>query len=140
MSPRKLRVAVLYGGRSGEHEISLISAASVIRNLDKSKYEVIPIGIDRDGRWHLNDISLIEKERAARSLTIYKDTPEVVLPPHVSSGEAALVPMDGSGKSSVDVFFPVMHGSYCEDGAVQGRAVELKGRVRSATPTGDSPR
>ena len=120
-SGRKLRVAVLYGGRSGEHEVSLISAASVIRNLDKSKYEVIPIGIDKDGRWHLNDLSLIEKERAARSLPIFKDTPEVTLPARASTTETALVSLGkGGGPTPVDVFFPVMHGSFCEDGAVQG--------------------
>jgi D-alanine-D-alanine ligase-like ATP-grasp enzyme len=57
---KKLRVAVLYGGRSGEHEVSLQSAASVINHLDRDRFEIAPVAIDKQGRWHLNDVSLIE--------------------------------------------------------------------------------
>jgi D-alanine-D-alanine ligase-like ATP-grasp enzyme len=57
---KKLRVAVLYGGRSGEHEVSLQSAASVINHLDRDRFEIVPVAIDQRGRWHLNDISLLE--------------------------------------------------------------------------------
>ncbi|MCM2322189.1 MAG: D-alanine--D-alanine ligase [Oligoflexia bacterium] len=115
---RKLKVAVLYGGRSGEHEVSLRSAASVIRNLDPSRYEVIPVGIDKDGRWLLNDVSLIEK--GAQALPIFKNHP-VVLPPNPSTTGAALIPLGSAGHpSKVDVVFPVMHGPLCEDGTVQG--------------------
>ena len=79
MAAKKIKVAVLYGGRSGEHEVSLRSAASVIRNLDKTRYEVIPVAIDKQGRWLLNDLSLIDK--AGSSLPVFKDAPAVVLPP-----------------------------------------------------------
>jgi D-alanine-D-alanine ligase len=116
---RKLRVMVLYGGRSGEHEISLRSAASVIRYLDPKRFEVIPVAIDQQGRWLLNDITLIEK--SAQSLPVYKDAPSVVLPPHPGSAQAGLIQL-GSSKHTqgVDVVFPVMHGPLCEDGTIQG--------------------
>jgi D-alanine-D-alanine ligase-like ATP-grasp enzyme len=57
---KRLRVAVLYGGRSGEHEVSLQSAASVISHLDRDRFEIVPVAIDKQGRWHLNDVSLVE--------------------------------------------------------------------------------
>jgi D-alanine-D-alanine ligase len=121
-SSKKLKVAVLYGGRSGEHEISLISAASVIRNLDPNRFEVVPVAIDKEGRWHLNDIRLIEQAKASKSLTIDQDAPEVVLPPNPSASGGALVPLDGkgAGRPGFDVVFPVMHGPLCEDGTIQG--------------------
>jgi len=115
---KKLRVAVIYGGRSGEHEISLQSAASVIRNLNPDRFEVVPVGIDKEGRWHLNDVKLIQA--GSKSLPIFKDAPEVVLPPHPQALSTGLISM-GSGKpSQVDVVFPVMHGPLCEDGSIQG--------------------
>lgn len=122
---KKLRVAVLYGGRSGEHEISLISAASVIRNLDPDKYEIVPIAIDKQGRWLLNDVKLIEAAQQSKSLPVYRDAPAVVLPPNPSGGESAVVPLDPSSAAhsaarAFDVVFPVMHGPLCEDGTIQG--------------------
>src|SRR5437899_2179708 len=117
---RKLRVAVLYGGRSGEHEVSLQSAASVITHLDRNRFEIVPVAIDKQGRWHLNDISLLEGKK---SLPVFKDAPKVVLPPNppdTSSG-SALIGLAGSGQPrTIDVVFPVMHGPLCEDGTMQG--------------------
>ena len=60
---KKVRVAVLYGGRSGEHEVSLQSAASVINYLDRDRFEIVPVAIDKQGRWHLNDISLLGRKK-----------------------------------------------------------------------------
>jgi D-alanine-D-alanine ligase len=117
---KKLRVAVLYGGRSGEHEVSLQSAASVINHLDRDRFEIVPVAIDKQGRWHLNDISLLEGKK---SLPVFKDTPKVVLPPNPagSSGSSALIRLDTSGGAkTIDVVFPVMHGPLCEDGTIQG--------------------
>src|SRR5205085_9908503 len=117
---RKLRVAVLYGGRSGEHEVSLQSAASVINNLDRERFEIVPVAIDKQGRWHLNDISLLEGHK---SLPVFKDAPKVVLPPNVAeiSSGSVLVHLGGSGEDrSIDVVFPVVHGPLCEDGTIQG--------------------
>src|SRR6266404_6606528 len=114
---RKLRVAVLYGGRSGEHEVSLQSAASVITHLDRNRFEIVPVAIDKQGRWHLNDISLLEGKK---SLPVFKDAPSVVLPPN-SADTSALVGLGGSGAAkAIDVVFPVVHGPLCEDGTIQG--------------------
>jgi len=126
MAP-KIRVAVLYGGRSGEHEVSLRSAASVIRNLDSAKYEIVPIGIDKLGRWHLNDIKLLSA--AGEVLPMPTDTPEATLPPRPGTlttpqmngmnGATALL-IAGGGTRRIDVVFPVMHGTFSEDGTIQG--------------------
>jgi D-alanine-D-alanine ligase len=117
---RKVRAAVLYGGRSGEHEVSLQSAASVITHLDGSRFEIVPVAIDKQGRWYLNDISLL---KGKKSLPVFKDAPKVLLPPNpadTSSG-SALIGLSGSGEPrTIDVVFPVMHGPLCEDGTIQG--------------------
>ena len=123
---RKLYVAVLYGGRSGEHEVSLQSAASVLRNLDPERFVVVPIAIDKDGRWHPGDVSRIEK--GARLLPVFRDQPQVVLPPNPQSPSGAmLVPLGNSALTGaglplpqIDVVFPVLHGTFCEDGTLQG--------------------
>jgi D-alanine-D-alanine ligase len=116
----KVRVVVLYGGRSGEHEVSLQSAASVINNLDRDRFEIVPVAIDKQGRWHLNDVSLL---KGKKSLPVFKDAPKVLLPPNpadTSSG-SALIGLSGSGEPrTIDVVFPVMHGPLCEDGTIQG--------------------
>jgi D-alanine-D-alanine ligase len=116
---KKLRLAVLYGGRSGEHEVSLQSAASVINHLDRSRFEIVPVAIDKHGRWHLNDISLLEGKK---SLPVFKDTPKVVLAPNPADTGAnnALIPLSGGEEKGIDVVFPVLHGPLCEDGTIQG--------------------
>lgn len=117
---KKLRVAVLYGGRSGEHEVSLQSAASVINYLDRERFEIVPVAVDKQGRWHLNDISLLEGKK---SLPVFKEAPKVVLPsnPAESGGDSALICLGEGGQTrTIDVVFPVMHGPLCEDGTIQG--------------------
>jgi D-alanine-D-alanine ligase len=120
-SKKRLRVGVLFGGRSGEHEVSLASAASVIRALDPEKYEAVPIGIAKDGRW-------LVSTGAQKSLPeVLKSGERVSLPPDPTS--AALLPLThGAGRPSVvvDVMFPVLHGTFGEDGTVQG-LLELAG-------------
>lgn len=118
---KRLRVGILFGGRSGEHEVSLASATSVIRALDPEKYEAIPIGITKDGRWLVGGGALKLLPDVLRS------GERVVLPPDPSA--AALVPLTpGPGQPSVrvDVVFPVLHGTFGEDGTVQG-LLELAG-------------
>jgi D-alanine-D-alanine ligase len=118
---KRLRVGVLFGGRSGEHEVSLASAASVIRALDSEKYEAVPIGISKDGRWLVGSGSL------QMLADVLKSGDRVVLPP--DPGAAALVPLGsptGQPGVSVDVVFPVLHGTFGEDGTVQG-LLELAG-------------
>ncbi len=122
MSPNKrLRVGVLFGGRSGEHEVSLASAASVIRALDPEKYEAVPIGISKDGRW------LVDPKTHKMLPDVLKSGERVSLPPDPTVG--ALIPIaQGTGHPSVavDVMFPVLHGTFGEDGTVQG-LLELAG-------------
>src|ERR1700736_5488480 len=117
---KKLRVAVLYGGRSSDLEVSLQSAASVINFLDRERFEIVPVGIDKQGRWHLNDISLLEGKK---SLPVFKDAPKVMLPPNPADpgSGSALIRLGESGEArGIDVVFPVMHGPLCEDGTIQG--------------------
>jgi D-alanine-D-alanine ligase len=109
---KKIRVAVLYGGRSGEHEVSLRSAASVLRNLDASRFDIVPIAIDKQGKWHVNDLKALMD--AGASLPVFENSPEFILPANPGSS----VSLGNAGK--IDVVFPVMHGPLCEDGAVQG--------------------
>ena len=111
---KRLRVGVLFGGRSGEHEVSLISAASVIQALDPQKYEAVPIGITKDGQWLAGTAAhkmLPEILRTGERVMLSAD-------PNV----AALVPVSNSRPDAlrVDVVFPVLHGTYGEDGTVQG--------------------
>ncbi len=119
-SSKKIRVAVLYGGRSGEHEVALRSAASVIRNLDRDRFDIVPIAVDKAGRWLLHDLKTVDQ--AGASLPILKDAPEVLLPPYPMNEGAELIPLNFSGGSEmkIDVVFPVMHGPLCEDGTIQG--------------------
>lgn len=120
MHQKKLRVGVIFGGRSGEHEVSLVSAASVIRALDPEKYEAVLIGIAKDGRW-------LAGSPAQKMLPeVLAKGQHVVLPG--DPGSAALVPLDGNTAAPlrVDVVFPVLHGTYGEDGTVQG-LLELTG-------------
>jgi D-alanine-D-alanine ligase len=111
---KRLRVGVLFGGRSGEHEVSLISAASVIQALDPEKYEPVPIGITKGGQWLAGTAAhkmLPDILRSGERVMLSAD-------PNV----AALVPVSNSRPDAlrVDVVFPVLHGTYGEDGTVQG--------------------
>ncbi|QRE75108.1 D-alanine--D-alanine ligase family protein [Methylobacterium aquaticum] len=115
----KTRVAVLYGGRSGEHEVSLRSAASVIRHLDRDRFEVIPVSIDKAGRWQRHDLRRIT-QTGDESLSIPAESPEVRLA-QGTDGRAAVVGLDGApARAEIDVVFPVLHGPLCEDGTLQG--------------------
>jgi len=110
---RRLRVGILFGGRSGEHEVSLASAASVIRGLDPDKYEAVPIGITKEGHWLIGagaQKMLPEVLRGGQRVMMTADPTD-----------AALVKLDGSGGGQrLDVVFPVMHGTFGEDGTIQG--------------------
>ncbi len=114
MSERKLRVAVLFGGRSGEHEVSLMSARSVLAALDRDRYEVIEVGITLDGAWRTGEGALAAFQRGeTESLT-----PVTLYPDPSRPGLHALA--DGSLLAEVDVVFPVLHGTFGEDGTLQG--------------------
>ena len=143
---KKLRVGVLFGGRSGEHEVSLLSAASVLKAIDRKKYEVVPIGITKQGRWvTASDAQrLLTGESAAPPRTLRAGDPEatptaavlargesVIVPPVPSASKTgALVPFERHAGSlaqqgadqvlNLDVIFPVLHGTFGEDGTIQG--------------------
>ncbi|HJQ42161.1 MAG TPA: D-alanine--D-alanine ligase family protein, partial [Jatrophihabitantaceae bacterium] len=118
----RIRVAVVYGGRSSEHGISVVSAGSVLAALDPAKYDVVPIGITPSGGWMLTDADPLLLRIANRELPQVEKGTSVVLPGDPTA--AGLVRMDpGEGVSlleSVDVVFPVLHGRFGEDGTIQG--------------------
>jgi len=151
MSPRKkLRVGVLFGGRSGEHEVSLLSAASVLNAIDRSKYDVVPIGITKQGRWLTSGDSqrlLKGEQQPDNPRHLRAGDPEntpgaavlargdsVLVPPEPMGEHHALIPFESGSPATtsghtpidVDVIFPVLHGTFGEDGTIQG-LLELAG-------------
>ncbi|HEX8814199.1 MAG TPA: D-alanine--D-alanine ligase [Terriglobales bacterium] len=143
----KLRVGILFGGRSGEHEVSLLSAASVFNAIDKSKFEVVPIGITKEGRWVtaadaerlLNGKSAGHEERHLRAgdpettpaAAVLASGESVVVPPEPQKQQSSLAPFQTDAATAltrrasdrainVDVIFPVLHGTFGEDGTIQG--------------------
>ncbi|HKV91696.1 MAG TPA: D-alanine--D-alanine ligase [Candidatus Angelobacter sp.] len=133
----KLRVGILFGGRSGEHEVSLLSAASVLKAINKDKYEVVPIGITKEGRWltdaHAERLLRGEAEsgrhlragdpQATPGAAVLARGEAVIVPPVPQSH--GLIPFESAASSGqksidVDVIFPVLHGTFGEDGTIQG--------------------
>src|SRR5271166_1815635 len=142
---KKLRVGVLFGGRSGEQEVSLLSAASVLKAIDKKKYTVVPIGITKEGQWvtaaHAQRLLKGHAARARRSTRLRAGDPAatsaaavlakgegVVVPPMPGENRSALMPFEtdasdlhpAHGPINVDIIFPVLHGTFGEDGTIQG--------------------
>jgi D-alanine-D-alanine ligase len=142
---KKLRVGVLFGGRSSEHEVSLLSAASVLKAIDKNKYDIVPIGITKEGRW----VTAAHAERLLKGHApvtyeprhLRAGDPEttfaaavlakgegVVVPPIPGENHSSLVPFETRAGElhaaqrpiDVDVIFPVLHGTFGEDGTIQG--------------------
>ena len=144
----KIRVGIFFGGRSGEHEVSLLSAASVLNAIDKTKYEVVPIGITKEGRWltaeHAERLlkgDAGEGARATQATALRAGDPEatpgaallaagesVVVPPEPARRDAGFSPFQTDANLrraadraiNVDVIFPVLHGTFGEDGTIQG--------------------
>ena len=141
----KLRVGILFGGRSGEHEVSLLSAASVLKAIDKSKYEVVPIGITKDGRWltaeHAEDLLHGKAEgngtqglragdpAATPGAALLAQGESVIVPPEPVRRDSGMAPFRIEASAlrrasdraiNVDVIFPVLHGTFGEDGTIQG--------------------
>ena len=141
---KKLRVGILFGGRSGEHEVSLLSAASVLNAIDKNKYEVVPIGITKDGRWltaeHAENLlqgKIVLESRQLRAgdpnttpaAAVLARGESVIVPPEPVHRQSGLVPFQSDAALTrrasdrainVDVIFPVLHGTFGEDGTIQG--------------------
>lgn len=119
---KRIRVAVIFGGRSAEHEVSLQSAKNIINAMDKDKYEPVLIGIDRQGRWYSNEnsINLLNAENP-KLIQLYTGSREVVLTPNGANNQLMDV-KSGHSLDKIDVIFPVLHGPFGEDGSVQGLA------------------
>jgi len=136
-------VGILFGGRSGEHEVSLLSAASVLKAIDKTKYDVVPIGITKDGRWLTAEHAekLLKGDSGGEDKHLRAGDPDatpgaavlasgesVVVPPEPSRRGAGLTPFQTDANLrraadraiDVDVIFPVLHGTFGEDGTIQG--------------------
>jgi len=117
MTEKKLHVAVIFGGRSGEHEVSLMSARSVLSVLDPAKYEVIQIGITQEGTW-LTGNDVLSKFESNQTNGLL---PVLVSPDPSERGIYILEGISGLKKwADVDVYFPVLHGTFGEDGTIQG--------------------
>jgi D-alanine-D-alanine ligase len=123
-SPRKTRVAVVFGGRSTEHAISAVSAGSILGALDPDEYEVVPIGITRSGQWVLTSgdpAQLAIADRRLPEITAADGTAVVLPADPTERGLVVLDPSEGPRVlSEVDVVFPALHGKYGEDGTIQG--------------------
>lgn len=113
---KKIRIGILFGGRSAEHEVSLVSATSVIDALDKSKYEVIPIGITLDGRW----ISSKDAINILKSRKNLNKHPQKILLPDPKQQRLVEIFSKKYNSEKLDIIFPVLHGTFGEDGTIQG--------------------
>lgn len=117
----KTRVGIIFGGKSGEHEVSIQSAKSIYEALDRQKYEPVLVGVDKQGAWRLGaDASFILNASNPKLIALNSSAPEVV--PVERPGEALALrdPDTGLLRQSIDVFFPIMHGTFGEDGSLQG--------------------
>ncbi|MCP4356717.1 MAG: D-alanine--D-alanine ligase [Chloroflexi bacterium] len=115
---QKIRVGVIFGGRSGEHEVSLQSAKSVMQALDPEKYDVAPIGIDKHGRWLAGDaMAALTEGQTPQPATLLPDPQSASL---MQVKEVEKRPVGLTAVTQLDVIFPVLHGPYGEDGTVQG--------------------
>jgi len=116
----KKKIGILFGGKSAEHEVSLQSAKNVMEAIDKSKYEVVLIGIDKEGKWHLNDAShFLLNEENPKLITLNKTNKGIAVVP--GEEENQIVNMTGTESlGKLDVVFPILHGTLGEDGSVQG--------------------
>ena len=122
MKKNRIRVAILFGGRSAEHEVSLRSAQNVIEAIDSDQYETVLIGIDRKGGWFLNEnsIDLLHSDNP-QLISLNQSNIAVSLVPGAETGRL-IDSQNSTSIASIDVLFPVLHGPYGEDGSVQGLA------------------
>ena len=134
---KKLRVGILFGGRSGEHEVSLLSAASILKAIDRDKFEVTPIGITKEGRWLAAGGCARPARRATTSAVarrlragdpeatpgaklLHEGIPTLLAPEPGPRTQPKPRPGPGPDGKSLDVVFPVLHGTFGEDGTIQG--------------------
>ncbi len=134
---KKLRVGILFGGRSGEHEVSLLSAASILQAIDREKFDVVPIGITKEGRWLAatdardllegNTVAVVRELRAGDpeatpgAKLLHEGIPTLLAPEPAALGiTKSGVSSSANPSANLDVVFPVLHGTFGEDGTIQG--------------------
>lgn len=121
---RKTTVAVIFGGRSVEHDVSIVTGHQVIRAFDTERYEVVPVYINRDGRWYTGDALRELDNFKDNEIISYKGVSETLISPSVQHHGLLVNPVSGrfqkSGIKRLDVVFPAIHGSHGEDGTIQG--------------------
>jgi D-alanine-D-alanine ligase len=133
---KKLRVGVLFGGRSGEHEVSLLSAASILQAIDRKKFDVVPIGITKDGHWVAagdargllgggenagsRRLRAGDPEATPGAKLLHEGIPTLLAPEPAETGPALAVGNVRPQAANLDVVFPVLHGTFGEDGTIQG--------------------
>ncbi len=124
---KKIRVAVLFGGASSEHEISLLSAKNVISHLDPEKYDIIKIGIEKTGKWkwHQESEHLVDFTDP-KKISLKQSSDEIIIASRETEGKMGMMDVQKS-MGKIDVFFPVLHGGYGENGAIQGTFEILEG-------------
>ncbi|HEX2299523.1 MAG TPA: D-alanine--D-alanine ligase family protein [Pseudonocardiaceae bacterium] len=123
MTERRVRVAVVFGGRSSEHAISCVSAGSVLTYLDRERFEIVPVGITRSGTWVLGTANPAELTIRDRQLpAVDSAAATLVLPPDPTRRQLVCLAGEQLGEAlcEVDVVFPVLHGAFGEDGTIQG--------------------
>ncbi|MFN2591120.1 MAG: D-alanine--D-alanine ligase family protein [Actinomycetota bacterium] len=114
---RRARLALVFGGRSAEHEVSVVSAGSVLRALDPERFDVVMIGIDKAGRWHR--LPALPSASTGRALPAVGEADGTPVSLARDPGESAIVESDGT-RTDLDVVFPLLHGPFGEDGTIQG--------------------
>lgn len=117
---RKPRVGILFGGRSGEHQISLLSARSIVAAIDRTRYDVTLVGIDTSGRWHRLDQGAFERLTQGTLPALEGAGDEVLLPAAPAPGGLIRLGAGEASSQTLDVIFPALHGTFGEDGCVQG--------------------
>ncbi|MDZ7331416.1 MAG: D-alanine--D-alanine ligase [candidate division KSB1 bacterium] len=119
---KKIRVAIIFGGKSAEHEVSLQSAKNVIEAIDKKKYEVLSIGIDKEGQWYLGEPSrfFLNADDPKRIALNLNNAQRIALIPSGQAGNELVSLTNYQSLGHIDVVFPVLHGPYGEDGTIQG--------------------
>lgn len=115
-----LSVGVLYGGRSGEHDVSLCSAASIVTALNPERYTVVAIGIDRDGRWYVQDRPTVIQHPEFGSILAMEKNGTWLVNHFDQDAKLTLYDVESGKRCSVDLVIPAVHGTYCEDGTLQG--------------------
>ncbi len=115
---RKIRIGIIFGGKSAEHEVSLQSAKNIVDAIDKEKYDITLIGIDKQGKWFRTGSDYLLNVLNPKLIKLNSKNNIAIIPALDNSGR--LISLDNKQSFSVDVIFPILHGTFGEDGTIQG--------------------